>query len=129
MKTEMNDLITRVLELDEKATPGPWNRRDDGLYPFEVNTAEHSVCSTYTVRNSIEECRNNAGLISFYRTACPQLADRCEKLAKALEVAKAALQEIKGYEAPHREGICPYGCDTPHIATIALTEINKLINP
>jgi len=128
MKTTTTETIARVRELDAKATAGPWRAQKtergdthprpaillcfDG--PQKKDGQDEYIHADFaTVENA--ECAAE------YRTLCPQLADRCEALELALDVAKRALQEI-------------YGCATfagAHAETCAdtaISEINKLTN-
>ncbi len=53
--------------------------------------------------------------------------DEIARLAAENERMREALRDIESYgEAPlGDDGICPYGCDTPHIARTALAQIDK----
>lgn len=133
------EIAAKVRELDAKATPAPWHKGSNGhedgdprnpAFPgvHDASGKPHGEDFVFVSLGTSEECHSNADLCAFYRTAAPALADALERSQAALEVAREALEQIKRYEADHREGICPYGCDTPWIATDALAEIAKL-NP
>lgn len=49
-------------------------------------------------------------------------AQREAALLGKIEILRRALEEIASYDngSVHGPGICPYGCDTPHIAQLAL---------
>jgi len=51
--------------------------------------------------------------------------DSYYKLEKALQIGIDALETIKRYG---NDGICPYGCDTPNIAHIALEKLRNTLN-
>ncbi len=51
-----------------------------------------------------------------------ELKESVDSLRLELIALRAALQTIASYDqtSPHGEGICPYGCDCPQIARLAL---------
>ena len=92
----MNKLIDRVLELDEKATDGPWALCYDPKNPqWSTNTIYHvrtgqRVADVAPLRHDNKEV---ATLIIEYRTLAPQLAKayqdqqaHIDKLVEALEI-------------------------------------------
>lgn len=71
---DVRNLIARVRELSEKATPGPWEVCPNGLWPI--------YCTSELIDSP------DARFIAECRTAAPLLAE-------ALEVALEALSKIK----------------------------------
>lgn len=49
-----------------------------------------------------------------------------EKLELIIKTYEDALKLISSYSEGHEKGLCPYGCDTPNIADVALTEAEKI---
>lgn len=76
--TDIEATIARVLELDEKATPGPW-KWEPGWYAAEAPDGEETFCN-----NKVED----AEFIAHARTAAPELALECRRLGKSLECAE-----------------------------------------
>lgn len=58
--------------------------------------------------------------------AAPWVVEEIKKLEAQLLIARLALDEIASYDkdSKHGNGICPYGCDTPHIAQDAIKNLN-----
>lgn len=94
--TPTREIVARVRELDAKASPGEWRiggaahqlhlfaRGVDGYDFIAVNcNTEH----TFVTATNLSIQRANAALISYYRTACVELAARAE----AAEAAKAEM--------------------------------------
>lgn len=88
MTDPIAETIARVRELDEAATPGPWDSEYDGN-GYHITSTVGGVF----VGDHYEWYREDAALISTYRTAAPLLAAECERLRRALE-------DIAGYEVP-----------------------------
>lgn len=55
----------------------------------------------------------------------PEIVPGIERLQALVDTCRKALEVVAGYDAPHREGICPYGCDCPQIAKTALTALSR----
>ncbi len=121
MNQPINDLIARVKELDAKATNGPIEVHSPQALNsnYRLFAPGRYIGSIGNIDESQDQKLANAEMFAFYRTACPQLADRCEKLDLALDVAKRALQEIYGCAAFA-------GAHAETCADTALSEINKL---
>lgn len=66
----LDELISEVLELDEKATKGPWTR---------------NILGKITILNERENLTNHE-LIYHYRTSAPELARRCKIMKEALHL-------------------------------------------
>lgn len=58
-------------------------------------------------------------------------AEREATLLGKIEVMRRALEQIATYDngSVHGSGICPYGCDTPHIAQLALCKTGHSTQP
>jgi hypothetical protein len=98
--TDINKAIERVIELDEKATPGPWRSRILG------GSGEHDFLT--------EEKLNiykatDLEMLAEYRTLCP-------RLARALKIAMEQLNNLK-----HRHDECGM-----HLTTDAQNAIEAL---
>ena len=90
MKDSITQLITRTLELDEAATPGPWTccRVD----------ACHNDCNVYDDQDGLivqGVHGDNATTIAEYRTAAPVLAKECQRLQKELNKTNLHLEEVE----------------------------------
>ena len=87
--------INEILEVCEKATPGPWvhlspladweSNRPGGL-PRRIVTTEDREEGQIDILEDISE--SNADFIALSRTALPQLAEEVIKLRAVAEVAK-----------------------------------------
>lgn len=69
------ELIAKVLELDAKATKGPWEK-----FEHEVLSPEGFTVAEASFQSSLLPEQHNARLIAHYRTAAPILARICLKL-------------------------------------------------
>lgn len=78
------ELIVRVRELDQDATPGPWQ-----THPCHTGGMSVWVGRQVVVAGPIDS--RNADLISEYRTAAPALADRLERACELLRAAQVSL--------------------------------------
>lgn len=93
----MSEESRRVLELDEKATEGPWYRFSSRCGTIQVSCSKdhghHDAICAWTGFDAsdlpINKQRNNAKLIAEYRTLAPQLARQVE----ALEAERDSLQQ------------------------------------
>ena len=86
------NLIDEVLDLDGRATKGPWQRQaeDSGIitggiaYDGEPGVVVDTVPSDFSP--GVGECFENANLITLYRTAAPKLARALDNTKKKLAV-------------------------------------------
>ena len=91
--TTIPETVARVLDLDAKATPGPWNGATDETgdgFVDQVKTGEgvfigmalHAAPSELGVGNGFgsPEWADNASLVAYYRTAAPALARDVQRL-------------------------------------------------
>ena len=76
--TNITKLITRTLELDKAATPGPWEAAD--------------IFESFGIKSVTEHDTN---LIDHYRTAAPELARECQRLQKELDKMKSTLDRVE----------------------------------
>lgn len=94
---------------------------------FEGDSAEADVLEN-EVSAHVEESYGEYS----YKDSCIKELTACKSGALALralpkvmaevERLRAALEMIAKYDDGVRDGICPYGCDTPNIARAALNE-------
>jgi hypothetical protein len=105
-----SEIASRVLELSEKATEGPWHVNPDG---FESKWKYPTVYATDDELRYITDCRDflnfdvatpnlaNAELIAEYRTAAPELARACQQLEQENATLREQLAEYEAEEAAH----------------------------
>ncbi len=152
MTSDLNALIERVIELDAKATPGPWKPeyreyahrkgwpacgpdcKPDRVYLESAEDAaqfrgeremhasksdfvddvlgpdgKHVVClggHDYDDSGTIEP--SDAELIAAYRTAAPQLALACQRLAQENERLTKNAKVGPEHDNHHNAAQCPY---------------------
>lgn len=120
-------LIARVRELDAAATKGPWSSHPP-VSPYK--DGRWSVCDDRT--NTLARVnvgirvpgveRQDAALIAYYRTACPQLAVECERLRERVRVLEEALRAIvapdDGCQFSYGAG-CDHSCRATARAALA----------
>jgi len=96
MKT-VSELIAEVKELDEKATPGPWEEFENEV----LSPGRYTVTETRFQYSLLVE-QHNARLIAQYRTAAPLLA---KLLEKAIEQRDFYFRYYEDFLAPDRVNI------------------------
>lgn len=90
--TDIDDIISRVRELDAAATKGPWRAMRDGnslvgnrlvgQSRIDEVSRPHNPLYCGGPRPTVTVmCDADADLVAYYRTACPQLAAEVERLA------------------------------------------------
>jgi hypothetical protein len=104
-----SEIASRVLELSEKATEGPWHVNPDG---FESKWKYPTVYATDDELRYIADCRDflnfdvatpnlaNAELIAEYRTAAPELARAYQQLEQENATLRAELAVEQAKKAP-----------------------------
>lgn len=88
-ETKAETVAERVLELSEKATPGPWVKDQVYAVPMPYFTVESEAPDTGQI--SEIECANepDANLIAEYRTAAPELARANQQLQRRVAELEA----------------------------------------
>lgn len=107
MSDTIPETVARVLDLDAKATPGPWNGATDETgdgFVDQVKTGEgvfigmalHAAPSELGVGNGFgsPEWADNAALIAYYRTAAPALAREVQRLLGLLDALPASWRNL-----------------------------------
>lgn len=114
--------LTQLKALEANATDAPWAShiiidKDDNEWPtFKLETLDGNALD-------YEHPERDAALIAYLRNNAPNLIARLEAADRMAD----ALETIAGYDKDSQggQGICPYGCDTPHVAQQALAAYRK----
>lgn len=69
--TDIEATIARVLDLDEKATPGPW-KWDEDCWALDAPSLPDFIAKKVVPKE-------NGPMLAYYRTAAPELARECRK--------------------------------------------------
>ena len=114
--TTIPETVARVLELDAKATRGPWDGATDETgdgFVDQVKTGEgvfigmalHAAPSELGVGNGFgsPEWADNAALIAYYRTAAPALAREVERLEKVADNLQREFRDAEQLVCDERE--------------------------
>ncbi len=86
IETNINRLCREVRELDEKATPGPWENR---CHEFSNHERARNIWSEYgwiaRFTSPSDSDAHDAALTAHYRTSAVRLAKICERYEEALD--------------------------------------------
>lgn len=93
-KSKLEQLCAAVKELDEKATPSPWQACRD-VNTFEIFNLDGNEIAILNIKNDENKFPwSDAELIINYRTAAPKLAMACEVLIKVLQNSRQSWNEV-----------------------------------
>lgn len=121
--TSLRDLCNRAIELDGKATNGPWqhiNHSDTVESWAEGENRSDYNCPDVTSVNRY----NNAALIAEYRELCPEIARKALVLERQLETAMKALIDVIDIDARYNPSKSP-GIEA-EVCAIAIAEIKAM---
>lgn len=91
--TTIPETVARVLDLDAKATPGPWeDRADQDCDGYSYLQRADGEFSADPVGTSYAHA--DAALIAYYRTAAPALAREVERLLGLLDALPASWRNL-----------------------------------
>lgn len=125
----MKSIITEIKRLDQAATKGPWDVRQEYFdrdeeeedARFEVFPhRDGKVKPTLGEWTGLAKCENyepgnkaNADLIAFYRNNAPKLADAYEKLFAVAERMAGVLKDFRAAEEDYTNNIGTVAFDDP----------------
>lgn len=111
MSSKLSELCQKVLELDSKATPGPWEKVpslpvyavcSDGIDVVTATGREYALVNP----NSRHGCsEQNAELIAHYRTACVKLALAAQRMEDWMQANIPEIECQGGEDCDHCFGI------------------------
>jgi hypothetical protein len=114
-------MTKRLEEIEARlsaATPGPWERSDDGFIYRGLFCSGNHIAQTWSkLETDYSNAENNADLIANAPTDLRYLLDFAKAAREALEKI-----EDEACSAGHYSNGCDYGCKRIARATLALLE-------